>query len=297
MQYKLVLEYDGTGYRGWQVQPAARTVQGEVEAALSRLLNMPTRVRVGGRTDAGVHARGQVASFRTPRPLDSARFRHSLNCVLPADVSVSDVAEVPEAFDPRSDARSRVYRYRIWNRPYPSALHARFAWHVPRALDRAAMHEAAALLVGEHDFSSFQGADSVERTPWRIVLRSEVARDEGFLIYDVEARSFARHMVRNIVGTLVDVGRGALSLDEFSRIFAARDRSRAGATAPPQGLFLVAVRYGASGMTADSDLLPLALRPFDTLRQAQSGTELKALQAQGPGGGSESAPDVTRGRT
>ena len=256
VQYKLVLEYDGTGYRGWQVQPAARTVQGEVEAALSRILNTPTRVRVGGRTDAGVHARGQVASFRTSRPLDPARFRHSLNCVLPADVSVSDVAEVPDTFDPRSDARSRVYRYRIWNRPYPSALHARFVWHVPRALDRAAMHEAAALLVGAHDFSSFQGADSVERTPWRTVLRSEVARDEGFLIYDVEARSFARHMVRNIVGTLVDVGRGALSLDEFSRIFAARDRTRAGATAPPQGLFLVAVRYGASGMTADSDSLP-----------------------------------------
>ena len=256
MQYKLVLEYDGTGYRGWQVQPAARTVQGEVEAALSRLLNMPTRVRVGGRTDAGVHARGQVASFRTSRSLNPARFRHSLNCVLPADVSVSDVAEVPDTFDPRSDARSRVYRYRIWNRPYPSALHARFAWHVPRALDRAAMHEAAALLVGAHDFSSFQGADSVERTPWRTVLRNEVGRDEGFLIYDVEARSFARHMVRNIVGTLVDVGRGALSREEFSRIFAARDRSRAGATAPPQGLFLVAVRYGASGMAADSDSLP-----------------------------------------
>ena len=243
MQYKLVLEYDGTCYRGWQVQPAARTVQGEVEAALSRMLNTPTRVRVGGRTDAGVHARGQVASFRTSRPLDPARFRHSLNCVLPADVSVSDVAEVPDAFDPRSDARSRIYRYRIWNRSYPSALHARFAWHVPRALDRAAMQEAAALLVGEHDFSSFQGADSVERTPWRTVLRSEVGRDRGFLVYDVEARSFARHMVRNIVGTLVGVGRGALSREDFSRIFAARDRRRAGATAPPQGLFLVAVRY------------------------------------------------------
>ena len=243
MQYKLVLEYDGTRYRGWQVQPAARTVQGEVEAALSRILNTPTRVRVGGRTDAGVHAQGQVASFRAPRSLDPARFRHSLNCVLPADVSVRDVAEVPDSFDPRYDARSRVYRYRIWNRPYPSALYARFAWHVPVPLDRTAMHEAAAVLVGAHDFSSFQGADSVERTPWRIVLRSEIAQDGGFLIYDVEARSFARHMVRNVVGTLVDVGRGALSRADFSRIFAARDRGQAGATAPPQGLFLVAVRY------------------------------------------------------
>ena len=243
MQYKLVLEYDGTRYRGWQVQPAARTVQGEVEAALSRILNTPTRVRVGGRTDAGVHAQGQVASFRAPRSLDPARFRHSLNCVLPADVSVRDVAEVSDSFDPRYDARSRVYRYRIWNRPYPSALHVRFAWHVPVPLDRAAMHEAAAVLVGAHDFSSFQGADSVERTPWRTVLRSEIAQDGGFLIYDVEARSFARHMVRNVVGTLIDVGRGALSRDDFRRIFAARDRGQAGATAPPQGLFLVAVRY------------------------------------------------------
>ena len=243
MHYKLLLEYDGTNYHGWQIQPKGATVQGTLEAALSRILNMPIRVQVAGRTDAGVHALGQVTTFRSVRSLNLLRFRHSLNSVLPSDIAIHEISEVPDTFHPRYDARSRTYQYRMWNQLHPSALHARYSWHIPYPLDQRAMNAAAALLIGHHNFSSFQGTDSVERTPWRTMLRSAVCRERDFLVYTVEARSFLRHMVRNIIGTLVDVGRGALSRDEFAAVFAAHNRSQAGLNAPPQGLFLVAVKY------------------------------------------------------
>jgi tRNA pseudouridine38-40 synthase len=156
---------------------------------------------------------------------------------------VTHIEEVPDSFNPRRDALSRTYLYRIWNHPWPSAIWARYCWHVPFPLDGETMNQAAALLVGEHDFASFQGVDSVERDPRRTVLRSTVYRMDDFLVYEVEARSFLRHMVRNIVGTLVDVGRGALTVEDFAQIFAARDRTRAGLNAPPHGLFLVEVKY------------------------------------------------------
>lgn len=243
MHYKLLLEYDGTNYHGWQIQPMGATVQGTLEAVLSRILNTPIRVRVAGRTDAGVHALGQVATFQVATPLNLIRFQRSLNSVLPADIAIRTISEVADTFHPRYDARSRTYQYRIWNRPYPSAMQSRYSWHIPYTLDQGAMNTAADLLIGHHNFSSFQGADSVERTPWRTVMQSAVCREPDFLVYTVEARSFLRHMVRNIVGTLVDVGRGALSRDEFAAVFAARNRSWAGLNAPPQGLFLVAVQY------------------------------------------------------
>ena len=243
MHYKLLLEYDGTNYHGWQIQPTGTTVQGTLEAVLSRILNTPIRVRVAGRTDAGVHALGQVATFQIATPLNLVRFQHSLNSVLPSDIAIRAISEVADTFHPRYDAHSRTYQYRIWNQPSPSAIHARYSWHIPYPLDQDAMNAAAALLIGHHNFSSFQGADSVERTPWRTVMHSAICRERDFLVYTVEARSFLRHMVRNIVGTLVDVGRGALSVDEFAAVFAARNRSRAGLNAPPQGLFLVTVTY------------------------------------------------------
>ena len=243
MHYKLLLEYDGTNYHGWQLQPNGVTVQGTLVAVLSQILNTPTRLRVAGRTDAGVHALGQVVTFHTAGPLDLLRFQHSINSLLPSDIVIREITEVSAEFNPRYDAHSRTYRYRVWNQPYPSALFARYSWHVAAPLDQSAMNQAAAVLVGHHDFSSFQGADSVERTPWRTMIQSTVHHEHGFLVYDVEARSFLRHMVRNIVGTLVDVGRGALSVDDFAAIFAAQDRSQAGRTAPPQGLFLIEVKY------------------------------------------------------
>lgn len=243
MQYKLILEYDGTHYHGWQLQRNAVTLQGTLEAVLGRLLNEPVRVRAAGRTDAGVHALGQVVAFRTTHERDLPPLQRSINALLPSDMAVKHLDSAPETFNPRRDAKSRVYRYQIWNQPNRSAIWARYSWHVPIALNRDAMDEAAVLLVGHHDFSAFQGADSAEHIPWRTVLRSTVHQADAFLVYDVEAVSFLRHMVRNIVGTLFDVGRGVLSVDEFAQIFAARDRTRAGRNAPPQGLFLVEVKY------------------------------------------------------
>lgn len=243
MHIKLTLEYDGTHYKGWQIQAAAPTVQETLEAALQRLFNAFVRVRVAGRTDAGVHAAGQVAAFHAPKTFDCARLQRGLNAVLPVDIAVKRIEEVADSFDPRRHARSRVYQYRIWNHPWRSPIVARYSWHIPYPLNYAAMDAAASLLVGDHDFSSFQGADSEERNPQRTVLRSAVRRKGDLLVYDVEARSFLRHMVRNIVGTLADVGRGALRVEDFAAIFSARDRTRAGLNAPPQGLFLMEVKY------------------------------------------------------
>ncbi len=243
LNFKLTLEYDGAKYHGWQLQKNAITLQGTLEAVLARLFGEPIRVRVAGRTDTGVHALGQVVSFKSEKVIELYRLQRALNALLPSDIVVRQVEPVPDTFNPRGDARSRTYRYQIWNRPWPSAIWAHYSWHVSFPLDTDAMNQSAALLVGDHDFSSFQGADWVEHNPHRTVLRSAVGHDGEFLVYDVEARSFLRHMVRNIVGTLVDVGRGAFGVEEFAEIFAARDRSRAGLNAPPQGLFLVAVQY------------------------------------------------------
>ncbi len=245
MHLKLTLEYDGTNYHGWQLQQNAVTLQGTIEAVLARLFHEPVRLRVAGRTDAGVHALGQVASCKTTKTMTPDRLQRSLNALLPADIVVTKIEEVSETFNPRRDALSRIYCYRIWNHPWPSAIWARYSWHVPFPLTLGIMEEAATLMIGDHDFSSFQGTDSVEHNPHRTVLRSTVHQQDDFLVYEVEARSFLRHMVRNIVGTLIDVGRGALSVEDFAQIFAARDRTRAGLNAPPQGLFLAQVIYGA----------------------------------------------------
>jgi tRNA pseudouridine38-40 synthase len=243
LQLKLTLEYDGAHYHGWQLQHNAPTVQGAVEAALQRLFAQPVRVRVAGRTDTGVHALGQVISVPLLKEIDLPRFQRSLNAILPVDIVVKQVEKVPDTFNPRRDATSRTYQYRIWRRLWRSPLWARSSWHVPYPLNVETMGQAATLLIGDHEFSSFQGSDSVEHNPHRTIFRSAIRQEEDFLLYDVEARSFLRHMVRNIVGTLVDVGRGALSVEDFADILAARDRTRAGLNAPPQGLFLVEVKY------------------------------------------------------
>lgn len=243
MHFKLTLEYDGTNYHGWQLQKNAVTIQGTLEAALARICGGPIRVRVAGRTDTGVHALGQVVTFTTEKTIEHYRLQRALNGLLPRDIVVKRVEEVPETFNPRFDALSRTYRYQIWNQAWPSAIWARYSWHVSFPLNVEAMNQAAALLIGDHDFSSFQGSDWVAHNPQRTVLHSQLRQEGEFLVYEVEGRSFLRHMVRNIVGTLVDVGRGTLSIEDFTAIFAACDRTRAGVNAPPRGLFLVTVTY------------------------------------------------------
>jgi tRNA pseudouridine38-40 synthase len=246
VQLRLVVEYEGTRFLGWQLQPGGPTVQGELERALGVALREPVRVRGAGRTDAGVHARGQVAvAGVSDRDVDLRRLLRSVNALLPDDIAVRDLALVDDAFDPRRHARSRVYEYRILNAPAPSPFWRLWAWHVARPLDVAAMDAATRLLVGEHDFAAFRAADAKEtpRTTLRRVFESRIVREPPLLIYRVEATAFLKHMVRNVVGTLVEVGLGERQPGAIADLIASRDRTRAGATAPPHGLTLVEVRY------------------------------------------------------
>ena len=245
MQLRLTVEYEGTAYRGWQLQPDGPTVQAVLEQALSTALRERVRVRGAGRTDAGVHACGQIAAVRVREvPADLERLQKSLNALTPDDVAVRNITVVDDAFDPRRHARSRVYEYRIWNVAAPSPFWRRHAWHVPSQLDLAAMDEAARVLEGEHDFASFRAADAEPvRSTVRRVLESSLRVDGRLLVYRVEATAFLKHMVRNVIGTLVEVGRGERVAGTFRELLAVRDRTRAGATAPAHGLVLVDVRY------------------------------------------------------
>ncbi|HUL58940.1 MAG TPA: tRNA pseudouridine(38-40) synthase TruA [Anaeromyxobacteraceae bacterium] len=242
---KLVLEYDGTRYVGWQVQPNGPSIQAEVERALAALHEGPRRVTAAGRTDAGVHARGQVVSFREERPLPLAAYVKGMNALLPDDVAVREASVEPDGFDARRSASGKRYRYRIENAATRAPLTARVAWQVFRPLDVAAMREAATHLVGRHDFAAFQAADCAARHAVREVRRLEVTGEPGGRIdVVVEATAFVKHMVRNVVGTLVEVGEGRRAPGSLPALLAGGDRTRAGRTAPPQGLCLEAVFYG-----------------------------------------------------
>ncbi len=240
---KLTVEYDGTAYVGWQVQPNGPSIQSKLEEALAALVGEPTRVTGAGRTDAGVHARAQVASFRTPRDLPLKAFVAGMNGLLPRDIAVIHAEECRPDFDARRSARGKIYRYRIVNRPTRAPLSARYAWEVFRPLDLAPMQRAALSLVGEHDFSAFRAADCPAENPVREVRRLEVLPGPDGLAIEVEATAFLKHMVRNFVGTLVEVGAGARDPEDPGRVLAGRDRTRAGPTAPPQGLCLMRVLY------------------------------------------------------
>jgi tRNA pseudouridine38-40 synthase len=243
MVVKLTLEYDGTSFCGWQLQPNAPSVQGALERAVGIVLREPVRIVAAGRTDAGVHACGQVATFRTAQCPDLATLRRSLNALAGPDIAVLAADPAPDTFDPRRDARSRTYAYCILNRRAPSPFWRHRAWHVPYDLDVDAMRAAAEVLCGEHDFSSFRGAGCTARHAVRRAFASGLGRRGDVVRYEIEATGFVRHMVRNIVGTLVEVGRGALTVAAFRELIAARDRRCAGPMAPACGLYLVGVRY------------------------------------------------------
>jgi tRNA pseudouridine38-40 synthase len=240
---KLVIEYDGFDYCGWQVQDNAPTVQGVIEAALGKILGEPVRVNGAGRTDAKVHALGQVASFRCPSNIPTTAVQRALNSLLPRDVVVHDVREVPADFHARFSARGKMYAYRILNRPVRAPLRLRYAWHMPQLLDVSAMASAAAYLQGTHDFTSFQAAGSEVKTTERTLMGLTVSPEGDEIIISCTANGFLRHMVRNIVGTLVEVGRGTRQPADVKRILNGCDRRLAGSTAPPQGLYLAQVFY------------------------------------------------------
>jgi tRNA pseudouridine38-40 synthase len=241
---KLVIEYDGTNYHGWQVQPNGLTVQEVIEEKIQVMTRQHVHLTGSGRTDAGVHALGQVANFRTTSTVPVEGFHKGLNSLLPRDIVIQSAEEVDPEFHAQYGAKRKVYRYVILQREIPSALFRNYSWRVPGALDVPAMEQASCLLVGKQDFTSFQGADADTEDAVREVFRAGWSvKESGFLHFTVEADGFLKHMVRNFVGTLVEVGKGKISPEGFREILTARDRRRAGMTAPPQGLFLVEVKY------------------------------------------------------
>jgi tRNA pseudouridine38-40 synthase len=247
MQVRLKLEYDGTNYSGWQMQSGQDSIQARLEEALARILGAPVRVRGAGRTDAGVHARGQVAAARLPRAFDPAELARALNAILPADIVVLEAAAADEAFDPRRDARLRIYEYRVLNQPLRSAFERNSAWLVREPLDIGAMNAAAGAFAGEHDFAAFRSLGSAEKTTMRRVEVSRWRRDDERLVYRVEASAFLRHMVRTMVAAMVEVGRGKSPgrppADTIAALLLSHDRALAPAPAPAAGLYLVEVRY------------------------------------------------------
>jgi tRNA pseudouridine38-40 synthase len=241
---RFTLEYDGAAFEGWQVQPRRRTVQGELEKALRRVTGKRCALVGSGRTDAGVHAQGQVASARVATRLAPEALRRALNAVLPKDVVVLALAPAPERFHARRDARAKHYRYRIWNAPTRSPLRLRTHWNVRAPLDLAAMRAAARQLVGTRDFAALRASGGSAKTSLRTLARLEITGQAGAEItLDFEGSGFLRHMVRNAVGTLVEVGRGRRSPASLAAVLAGGDRRAAGATAPAHGLTLVEVRY------------------------------------------------------
>jgi tRNA pseudouridine38-40 synthase len=241
---KLVIEYDGTAFHGWQIQPGLKTIQGVIKGQIDQITQGDVNLIGAGRTDAGVHARGQVANFQTENTIDLIALQRGLNSLLSPDIVIKGIEEVKEDFHARFSAHSKQYEYHILNRSYPSSFLKAYAWYIPHKLDLALMERCGSLLVGSHDFSSFRASGDESRHSVREVIRFEIVRREGDLIVIViEANAFLREMVRSIVGTLVDVGREKTSLEEFEKIFQARDRRQAGMTAPAQGLFLVEVKY------------------------------------------------------
>lgn len=242
--FKLIIEYDGSGFHGWQRQKNDRTVQETIEKALLRMTREPVTLIGSGRTDAGVHARGQVASFQTASRLDATVFLNGLNSLLPDDVSICGCTQMADSFHARFDVRSKHYRYHILNRAIAPAIGRQFVWHIRKPLDTAAMLQAADHMVGTHDFKAFEGAGSPRAHTVRTITESTIKLSEGGrLTYDIRADGFLRFMVRNIVGTMVEVGWGKRSANDIPTILASKDRSQAGATAPPQGLFLMDVTY------------------------------------------------------
>lgn len=242
-KYLLIVEYEGTAYHGWQVQINAITVQEILEKTLSKITNTPTAVLSSGRTDAGVHAEGMPAHFLTESKMKPSEFQLALNSLLPHDISIREVREVPMSFNARGSAKRKLYRYTILNRDYPSALNFRRSWFIPHELDIAAMRSGAEYLLGEHDFTSFRAGNCNAKSPIRTMDRVEILEQDGFLLCEFEGKGFLKHMVRNFVGTLVYVGKKKIPAKQVKTILEARDRKVAGPTAPSHGLCLIKVEY------------------------------------------------------
>ncbi len=251
--FKLTIAYDGTDFHGWQFQKNEPTVQGEITTVLRRLTQEDVQLLGAGRTDAGVHALGQVGSFRTQSALSAEEFQRALNALLPPTIRIVAAEEKGPDFNARWSAKGKVYRYRIYRGKVVPPLLWRYVLHYPFPLNEEAMREASARFVGVHDFSSFAAStgsedDDKERNMEREIYSTELRRTEDGeeLWFTVHGRSFLRYMVRKMVGTLLDVGRGKLTAEDIDRLYEIKDRSKSGPTVPPQGLFMVSVDHEES---------------------------------------------------
>jgi tRNA pseudouridine38-40 synthase len=241
---RLSLAYDGSRYHGWQRQNNALTIQEIIEEKIEMMVCEPIKLIASGRTDAGVHAVNQVCNFKTRSNLDPGTIKKGLNGLLPDDIFVRDVAYVPFEFHSRYSAKSKVYEYRILNEEDPDVFRRNYLWYIKTPLDLKVMAKCLAHLLGRHDFSSFRSTGSGNMDPVRSILRAELhGTEKGLLRVVIEADGFLRHMVRNIVGTVVEAGLGRISFSGFEKILESRNRRSAGIKAPPQGLFLMDVQY------------------------------------------------------
>ncbi|MCF8070102.1 MAG: tRNA pseudouridine(38-40) synthase TruA [Desulfobacterales bacterium] len=242
--FKLIIEYDGCAYHGWQRQKTDRSIQGEIEKAASKMTNQPITITASGRTDAGVHAFGQTANFKCDTKITPEGFRSGLNCLLDDDIVICACDEVDDDFHARFNVKSKIYRYNILNRQLPEAINRQYQWHVRKKLDLESMRAAIKHIIGPHDFKAFENTGSPRPHTTRTIFNASlIEHKHGKIIFEIEADGFLRFMVRNITGTLVDVGLGKITPKRFNEILLSLDRDQASATAPPQGLFLVEVKY------------------------------------------------------
>lgn len=242
--YKILLEYDGTHYHGWQRQKEDRTIQEEIENAVFTITGQKVTLIGSGRTDAGVHAYAQTANFKCSTKLGPQDLLGGLNSLTSDEIVITSCEVVDDSFHARYDVKSKIYVYKILNRSNPAAILRHYAWHIKKELDLEAMRTAIFDLIGTHDFKAFEGTGSPRSHTTRSVLKADLTKEiDGYLAFEIEADGFLRFMVRNIVGTMVDVGRAKISRDDFKRILDSKDRTQAGATAPPHGLYLKEVKY------------------------------------------------------
>src|SRR5438309_10463933 len=248
--FKLIIAYDGTDFHGWQMQSNKPTIQGEIVNVLRRITQENMQLHGAGRTDAGVHALGQIGSFRTQSALSAGEFRRALNALLPPTIRIVAAEEVGPDFNPRWSARGKIYRYRLYRGKVVPPMLWRYVLHYPFPLDEDAMRDASARFVGMHDFTSFAAStgyeeDDKERSTEREIFSTELVRsaDNEELVFTVRGRSFLRYMVRKMLGTLLDVGRGKLAPADIDRLYELRDRSKSGPTVPSHGLVMVEVQH------------------------------------------------------
>ncbi len=242
-KYQLTLSYDGTDYVGWQIQSAGKSIQGLLEEALSILLKDPLRVIGAGRTDAGTHARGQVAHFETNQELDCALVQRALNGMLPYDIRVLRLALAADSFHAQYSATGKEYHYHLWLEPIVAPFVRRYRHHIPYSIDLERLKSAAQVFLGTHDFATFANLGSSVKTTVRTLSRIDLVQQEGGVRLEFEGNGFLYKMVRNLVGTLVEVGAGKREVSEIQKLLDAQDRRAAGVAAPARGLFLVKVNY------------------------------------------------------